>query len=195
MVQCRQAATALYSLLTEWTSFVLIDNHTYLKFLYKDNCECPPSWFCVVRISIKFLCALVTVGFTTGTPGVIQHQVCDELKSELSALTYLSSPVKTKESACCTLLRKPLERILIRYERIPTDFTTVVFPDGTQPPQISQAPMLAPFTGTFFTTLSRYLYHKRWIWSTSDQFSFRLGESAIARIISTLTRWPTLKAH
>lgn len=79
--------------------------------------------------------------------------------------------------------------LIFRYERIPTQFTTVIFPDGSQPypaPAITtsniqnqnsksssgkQNDTYHESSGvesktTTTTTLSRYLYHRRWIWSS-----------------------------
>ncbi|KAF5294731.1 hypothetical protein FQA39_LY00215 [Lamprigera yunnana] len=185
VIQCRQAATALYGLLSEWSSFVLIDNHTYVKLISQDL-DKPPSWFCLIRITSKLPCAIINLAFITGTPGAVRRKVYQELQIELSLLSYLSSPLKSKENLCCTLLKKPLERVLIRYERIPKDFSTVIFPDGTQPGKtVRYYPSLV---GSLFTTLSRYLYHKRWIWSTSHVVNPKLELSAVSRILSTLTR-------
>ncbi|CAG9828371.1 unnamed protein product [Diabrotica balteata] len=186
IVQCRQAATALYGLLADWATFILVDNHTYLKLLYKES-DKPPTWFCIVRISSKFPCTVLNIGFTTGTPGNMRHEIIEDLKLEVSALCYLSSPQKIKENYCCVLLQKPLEKILIRYERIPNSYSTVIFPDGTQPPNPSLY-FPSPVTGTLFTTLSRYLFHKRWIWSTNLPSNPRLPDYAVSRILNTLTR-------
>ncbi|KAJ8923504.1 hypothetical protein NQ315_010082 [Exocentrus adspersus] len=204
VVQCRQAATALYSMLADWASFVLVDNHTYLKLLYKEQ-DKPPLWFCMVRVSSKFPCAVLNIAFSTGTPGTIRYearkqvfliifvvyqmlfQVCEELKTDIALLSYLSSPMKAKENFCCVLLHNPLEKILIRYERVPNNFTTVIFPDGTQPPH-STLSLPSPTTGSLFTTLSRYLYHKRWIWSATHSNNPKLPDQSIARILNTLTR-------
>ncbi|KAJ3640250.1 hypothetical protein Zmor_003559 [Zophobas morio] len=185
VVQCRQAATALYGKLAEWASFVLIDNHTYLKHLYREPIK-QPAWFCIVRISSKPPCAVLNIGFVTNTPGYVRHETCEYLKKELAALSYMPSPAKSKENVCCVLLQKPLEKILIRYERLPSDFNTVIFPDGTQPPTRINVP--SPLTASLFTTLSRYLYHKRWIWNASHSSNPRLVDHAISRILTTLTR-------
>lgn len=128
MVQCRQAVAALYGTLAEWASFVLIDNQSYVKFLYRTG-EKIPNWFCIIRITSKLPCPVLTVGFITGTPGHVRNQVCEDLRSELRQLTYSvranpslssnadKSPTKSKENSCCTVLMKPLEKILIRYIR------------------------------------------------------------------------------
>lgn len=63
----------------------------------------------------------------------------------------------------------------------------MIFPDGTQPPHTSLA-VPSPLTSSLFTTLSRYLYHKRWIWSVSHISNPRLLDNAMSRILTTLTR-------
>nr|XP_023016879.1 KICSTOR complex protein SZT2-like [Leptinotarsa decemlineata] len=186
VVQCRHSSTALYGLLADWASFILIENHTYLKFLYKES-DKPPTWFCIIRISSKLPCIVLNIGFFTGTPGIIRHKVCNDLKSGIAALSYHQSNVKAKENACCMLLQKPLEKILIRYERIPNNYTTVIFPDGTQPPH-SSVNVPPPVIGTLFTTLSRYLFHKRWIWSASLPGYSKLPDQSISRILNILTK-------
>ncbi|XP_017776135.1 PREDICTED: protein SZT2-like [Nicrophorus vespilloides] len=183
VVQCRQAASALYGMLSDWSSFVLVDNHTYVKLLKSGNAS---NWFCVVRVTSKLPCATIILGFITGTPGQMRYQVCEELKRELTSLSYLSTALKSKEDIGCTLLLKPLEKILIRYERIPTNFHTVIFPDGTK--NSVQTLPISPFAGTLFTTLSRYLFHQRWIWRATHLSNERLDVGSLARILGTLTR-------
>lgn len=114
-------------------------------------------------------------------------QTCDILKAHLASLSYLP---KAKEPSCCVLLHKPLEKILIRYERVPNTYATVVFPDGTQPLDGSSY-YSAPISGSLFTTLSRYLFHKRWIWNTNHLANPRLPDSSVCRILNTLTRFTT----
>lgn len=78
---------------------------------------------------------------------------------------------------------------MFRYERMPSDFSTVVFPDGTQPPNPHQAHNPPPLViGALFTTLSRYLYQKRWVWNATHPNNPKLGVNAIARILSTITK-------
>lgn len=74
--------------------------------------------------------------------------------------------------------------ICYRYERIPSEFGTVIFPDGTQPMTAAKPPRPA---STLVTTLSRYLHHRRWVWSASAH-NHSLGLPAISRILSTLTK-------
>ncbi|KAL3289661.1 hypothetical protein HHI36_023069 [Cryptolaemus montrouzieri] len=186
IIQCRQAATALYGLLSEWSTLILIDNNTYLKLLYKEQ-DKPPISFCVIRITSKLPCAVLHVGFFTPTPGCLRKEILEQLKSDISSLAYAPGPMRTKENTICLIFEKPLEKILIRYERMPQDFSTVIFPDGTQPPHTTLS-LPSPLTSSLFTTLSRYLYHKRYIWGASYSFNSRLSDNALSWILNTITK-------
>ncbi|XP_030748432.1 LOW QUALITY PROTEIN: KICSTOR complex protein SZT2-like [Sitophilus oryzae] len=182
VVQCREAVTALYGMLSKWASFMLIENHTYLKLIYKEH-ECVPIGFCIVRVSSKFPSAVLNLGFSTDMPGQIRLQTFEALKSELTSLSYIP---KAKGLSCCVLLHKPLEKILIRYEKVPNSYTTVVFPDGTQPPDNSSC-FSSSVSGSLFTTLSRYLFHKRWIWRANYAPNPKLPDLSTSRILNALT--------
>ncbi|XP_046683213.1 KICSTOR complex protein SZT2-like isoform X2 [Homalodisca vitripennis] len=199
---CRHAAATLYNFLKDWTSFVLIENHTYLKFLSASETDKTPSWFYIVRVQLKAPCAVIHIAFLGGTPGKLRHQILEQLKEKISALT-IPQRLTNKETSisrnqidnfienqtrsnvpCCILLNKPLEKILIRYERMPSEFGTVVFPDGTQPQTDSKPPRP---TSSLVTTLSRYLHHRRWIW-TASAANHNLGVPTVSRILAILTQ-------
>lgn len=72
---------------------------------------------------------------------------------------------------------------LCRYERMPCEFGTVIFPDGTQP--VSAAKPLRP-ASTLITTLSRYLHHKRSIWDAHTPLTTH--NSLLPTMLTTLTR-------
>lgn len=65
---------ALYGMLAKWASFVLIDNHTYLRFLYVEPDKSPVG-FCIVRVSSKFPSVVLNLGFSTNTPGQTRYEV------------------------------------------------------------------------------------------------------------------------
>uniref|UniRef100_A0A1B6LW97 C2H2-type domain-containing protein n=1 Tax=Graphocephala atropunctata TaxID=36148 RepID=A0A1B6LW97_9HEMI len=199
---CRHAAATLYNFLKDWTSFILIENHTYLKFLSASESDKIPSWFYIVRVQLKAPCAVIHIAFLGGTPGKLRHQILEQLKEKISALT-IPQRLSNKEIIftrnqidnfiesqarynvpCCILLNKPLEKILIRYERMPSEFGTVVFPDGTQPQTDAKPPRP---TSSLVTTLSRYLHHRRWIWAASAT-NHNLGVPTISRILAILTQ-------
>ncbi|XP_032678990.1 KICSTOR complex protein SZT2-like [Odontomachus brunneus] len=191
-VQSRQAAAVLYAMLKTWATFVLIENHTYVQFIYREA-EKPPVSFSLIRINCKALCVVLNIAFAGGTEGVVRHNVVVDLVDRLSKLTLPNRPTEQRETPCCTIIHKSLERILIRYERIPNDLSMVVFPDGTQPTWTRTASVLG---GSLTTTLSRYLYHNRWLWHVKRPFVQtipgitlpKLNITAIARILSTITK-------
>ncbi|KAG8271431.1 hypothetical protein J6590_062945 [Homalodisca vitripennis] len=67
---------------------------------------------------------------------------------------------------------------------MPSEFGTVVFPDGTQPQTDSKPPRP---TSSLVTTLSRYLHHRRWIW-TASAANHNLGVPTVSRILAILTQ-------
>lgn len=228
VVQCRQAAAALNSLLKDWSTFVLIENHTYVKLIAGDS-DKPPTSFYIIRVTSKPPCVVINMAFLGGTSGLLRYEVLQELKKHIASLKLPPRP-SNKESlprkisvvrpssiqnddgcdnghtpvlrtwsdiTCCILLRKPVEKILIRYERVPPDFGTIVFPDGTQPLGINKHHIMSGYAvgaansnagSGLFTTLSRYLHHRRWIWAAQENPDASLGFPAVARILSTITK-------
>ncbi|XP_043487708.1 KICSTOR complex protein SZT2-like isoform X1 [Polistes fuscatus] len=191
-IQCRQAAAVLYAMLKTWATFVLVENHTYVQFIYKEV-EKPPVAFSLIRVNCKALCVVLNIAFTGGTEGGVRHNVVVDLIERLSQLTLPNRPMEYRETLCCTVIHKPLEKILIRYERIPTDPSTIVFPDNAHTNSSRNSMIL---TNNHTTTLSRYLYHNRWLWHVKRPFVHivpgitlpRLNITAIARILSTITK-------
>lgn len=191
-VQSRQAAAVLYAMLKNWATFVLVENHTYVQFIYREA-EKPPVSFSLIRINCKALCVILNIAFTAGTEGVVRHNVVVDLLDRLSKLTLPNRPTEQRETPSCTIIHKSLERILIRYERMPIDLNTIVFPDGTQTHSMKVASV---FGGTLNTSLSRYLFHNRWLWHIRRPFVQtipgitlpKLNLTAIARILSTITK-------
>ncbi|XP_072752702.1 KICSTOR complex protein SZT2 [Anoplolepis gracilipes] len=192
-VQSRQAAAVLYAMLKNWATFVLVENHTYVQFIYREA-EKPPVSFSLIRINCKALCVVLNIAFAGGTEGVVRHNVVVDLVDRLSKLTLPNRPTEQREIPCCTIIHKSLERILVRYERIPSNLSMIVFPDGTQPTCTRTA--LGLLGSSLTTTLSRYLYHNRWLWHVKRPFVQtipgitlpRLNITAIARILSTITK-------
>ncbi|XP_031836676.1 KICSTOR complex protein SZT2 isoform X3 [Nomia melanderi] len=191
-VQCRQAAAVLYAMLKSWATFVLVENHTYVQFIYKEM-EKPPVSFSLIRINCKGLCVILNIAFAAGTEGAVRHNVVIDLLDRLSKLTLPNRPTGQRETPSCTIIHKSLERILIRYERMPTDLNSIVFPDGTQT-NLTKS-VISP-GGMLTTSLSRYLHYNRWLWhikrplvQTIPGITLpRLNITAIARILSTISR-------
>ena len=77
--------------------------------------------------------------------------------------------------------------LLYRYERMPTDFMTLDVPAAADSHymQIITANRTA---SSIFTTLSRFLFHRRWVWTVQHNASMQITTQAIGRILSTITK-------
>lgn len=93
------------------------------------------------------------------------------------------------EKPCTIMYDKPLEKILVRYERIPEHLFTP-FPEQ---PHYSVYPSL---TGMYahrthenhMKVLCQYLHHHRWIWTMQDEGSPAMTAEDVGRVLSTLTK-------
>ncbi|XP_047479590.1 KICSTOR complex protein SZT2-like isoform X5 [Penaeus chinensis] len=235
MVQCRQGELALTTLLAKWCDFVLIENHSYIKFLYKDDDrEKPPMSFFVVRITSKPPpCLVIWLAFLGGTAGHLRNQTVGQLTKKIQELTYPSRmgftdrsksltpvPQQDKDNECgasamtasaelrpvgvrppltrvasnipCVVItHKPIEKILIWYEKMPGNLLSSIVQETPISP--STKSIYAKLGTTKSATnnmalLSRYLHHRRWIWSVQAPNAPSVSLNAVARVLHTLTR-------
>jgi len=77
---------------------------------------------------------------------------------------------------------------------MPSALDTVVFPDGTKPTMGNSygTNVIPPPAGSLLTTLSRYLHHRRWVWAAHSGTHNPLSQEAVARLLSTLTKYVRL---
>ncbi|GFR12271.1 KICSTOR complex protein SZT2 [Trichonephila clavata] len=198
-VQCRLAITALNSLLSEESSFVLVENHSYINLLFDDP-DKPPVSFYVIRVTSKPPCVVIRLAFLGGLPGRQRHQIVNNLREKILRLK-LSKPSSVKdyprscqsfpsESCCCFILRKPVEKILIRYEKLPTNFL-ISIPDSqgnTRNIPIHQKHSDSYFFADALATLSKYLLQQRWIWTLQYESCTSLDLKSASKILYTLTK-------
>ncbi|XP_053393950.1 KICSTOR complex protein SZT2-like isoform X2 [Mercenaria mercenaria] len=220
MVMCRLALTSLNLFLSSWSTFVLLDSQSYIKLVYENaedkTKQKPPSSFVLVRITSKAPCLVLRLAFLGGTPGYQRYELVKELKQKVAELKFPKRFIKSdkerrsalrkfeekdivhkppltrewSEIKCCVLLVKPVESILIRYEKVPPDMTKLeeqatpevsqFLPYSSQPKNKSAANQL--------NSLSRYLLHQRWIWTLQQAGVNSISMSGIGRILSTLTK-------
>ncbi|KAL8610619.1 hypothetical protein ACOMHN_006338 [Nucella lapillus] len=222
ILQCRQALASLNQLLRHWATFVLAENHSYIKFMAR-SADKPPSFFCLLRLTSKPPYVILRLAFLGGTPSSKRQEEIQTLKLALAQLKFpqrntqkaeKKSALKvTAESGgeqqrkaplqrewseinCCTLLRKPVEKILIRYEQKPEDLTVVEDRPFTLPREEGEGGggggegvvrMKRPINSKF-NTLSHYLVHHRWVWSVQADSSVPLSPHTIAKVLQTLTK-------
>ncbi|KAJ7401941.1 Protein SZT2 [Pitangus sulphuratus] len=215
-IQCRISHSALTSLLRDWSSFVLVEGYSYVKLMHSSE-DLTPSSFYVVRIISKAPCMVLRLGFPIGTPAQARNKIVEELRDRILQLRFphrvqskeatpkakrktfgssspsKSPPVAGAQSAlsdrpCLVVLHKPLEKLLIRYEKLPSDYRAPFILNLEHPPVSGPLTMVANRTASStLASLSRYFYHQRWIWSVQSGLAPAVPITAVAQLLSTLT--------
>ncbi|KAG7488258.1 hypothetical protein MATL_G00032180 [Megalops atlanticus] len=219
-IQCRISHSALTSLLRDWSSFVLVEGYSYVKLIYSASDQ-PPTSFYLVRLISKAPCMVLRLGFPIGTLAHIRNKIVDELREQILRLRFphrvqnkeatpkvkrkilgnaspsKSPPLPTPKPAlsdrpCVVVLNKPLEKLLIRYEKLPSDYRTpfiLNMEHFTQAPNMS-APLTVAASRTASSTLaslSRYFFHQRWVWAVQSGLGPPVPLQAVAHILSMLS--------
>ena len=137
-VQSRKAGVQLSDCLKRFSSFVLLENTTFIKFLYNDT-EDPsiPSSFYIIRMTSKPPCVIIWLAFPGGTPGSVRNSCVKEVTNLIQTLkikqlqswrdpTHHHDPCRggaihgelvsseLTESPACIQFSKPIERMMIR---------------------------------------------------------------------------------
>ncbi|KAM7161426.1 KICSTOR complex protein SZT2 isoform 2-T2 [Macrochelys suwanniensis] len=215
-IQCRISHSALTSLLRDWSSFVLVEGYSYVKLMPSSEDPVPSSFY-VVRIISKAPCMVLRLGFPIGTPAQARNQIVEELQDRILQLRFphrvqskeatpkvkrktfgSSSPSKSPPVAgappalsdrpCLVVLHKPLEKLLIRYEKLPSDYRAPFILTLEHPPVSGPLTMVANRTASStLASLSRYFYHQRWIWCIQSGLAPAVPIAAVAQLLSTLT--------
>ena len=145
-IQCRKSAAKLYSTLKSFANFTLMENTSYVKFLFEDkeNSQVPSSFY-VIRVTAKLPCVVLWLAFLGGTSGLSRHGEVTKLREHLKEMTILQqlswkdtlrqqdsrfAPIssETTEFSSCIMTNKRVERILVRYTHMPRDFSVMLEP-------------------------------------------------------------------
>ncbi|XP_010780650.1 protein SZT2, partial [Notothenia coriiceps] len=219
-IQCRISHSALTSLLKDWSSFVLVEGYSYVKLIYSSS-EQPPSSFYLVRLISKTPCMVLRLGFPIGTPAHVRNKIVDELRQQILKLRFphrvqnkeatpktkrkiVGNPSPSKSPSilapkpalsdrpCVVVLNKPLEKLLIRYEKLPLDFQTpfIFNMENFPQPSNSSVPLSMAANRTASSTLaslSRYFLHQRWVWAVQSSQGAAVAMQAVAHILTMLS--------
>ncbi|XP_062252253.1 KICSTOR complex protein SZT2 isoform X5 [Platichthys flesus] len=213
-IQCRISHSALTSLLKDWSSFVLVEGYSYVKLIYGSSDQ-PPTSFYLVRLISKTPCMVLRLGFPIGTPSHVRNKIVDELREQILKLRFPhrvqnkeanlktkrnQSPSKSSISAskpvlsdrpCVVVLNKPLEKLLIRYEKLPVDFKTpfILNMENFQPSSRAVPLSMAAnrTASSNLASLSRYFLHQRWVWAVQSSQGSAVAMQAVAHILSMLS--------
>ncbi|KAH0618709.1 hypothetical protein JD844_018144 [Phrynosoma platyrhinos] len=215
-IQCRISHSALTSLLRDWSSFVLVEGYSYVK-LMRSSEDQPPFSFYVVRIISKAPCMVLRLGFPIGTLAKNRNKIVEELRERILQLRFphrvqskeatpkvkrkiigSSSPSKSppvpgaqpalSDRPCLIVLQKPLEKLLIRYDKLPSDYRVPCILPLENPQMSGPLTVVANRTASStLASLSRYFYHQRWIWCVQSGLVPAVPIAAVAQLLSTLT--------
>ncbi|XP_061894627.1 KICSTOR complex protein SZT2-like isoform X3 [Entelurus aequoreus] len=219
-IQCRISHSALTSLLRDWSSFVLVEGYSYVKLIYSSP-EQPPTSFYLVRLISKTPCMVLRLGFPIGTPAHVRNKIVDELREQILKLRFphrvqnKEATPKTKRKAaghpspskspslsapkqalsdrpCVVVVNKPLEKLLIRYEKLPLDFRIpfILSMENSVQPSSTAGPLYVAANRTASSTLaslSRYFLHRRWVWAVQSGQGPAVAMQAVAHILSMLS--------
>ncbi|XP_070816667.1 KICSTOR complex protein SZT2 isoform X3 [Chaetodon trifascialis] len=219
-IQCRISHSALTSLLRDWSSFVLVEGYSYVKLIYSSSDQ-PPTSFYLVRLISKTPCMVLRLGFPIGTPAHVRNKIVDELREQILKLRFphrvqnKEATPKTKRKVvghpspskspsipapkpalsdrpCVVVLNKPMEKLLIRYEKLPLDFRTpfIFNMENFPQPSNSAVPLCMAANRTASSTLaslSRYFLHQRWVWAVQSSQGLTVAMQAVAHILSMLS--------
>lgn len=207
-VQCVNAMTALTSLLREFSSFVLLENYAYIKIIHiSTGTGSSTTSFLMIRVTTLLPCVILHVAFIGGTPGDLRHKIVDELKEKIheckfhttlhDSSTELESTIvpdseitlhrAPDSTSCFVLTRKPVDKIRIKYDQVPANFSASFesYFSHVQPSSTT-ASVLEAATDTL-ATLSRYLHHQRWVWVTREPIDSS-GLTPLSTVLTQLMR-------
>ncbi|XP_035380425.1 KICSTOR complex protein SZT2 isoform X2 [Electrophorus electricus] len=218
-VQCRIAHSGLTSMLRDWSSFVLVEGYSYVKLIYSAPDQQPLSFY-LVRVISKAPCMVLRLGFPIGTLAQTRNKIVNELRELILRLRFphrvqskeatpktkrkglgnvspsKSPPLPAQQPAlsdrpCVVILNKPLEKLLIRYEKLPTDFRApfILNMEPFAQPSSSAALLSAAASRTASSTLaslSRYFLHQRWVWAVQSGPGGVVTLQAAAHILAML---------
>ncbi|EHA99268.1 hypothetical protein GW7_04346 [Heterocephalus glaber] len=216
-IQCRISHSSLTSLLRDWSSFVLVEGYSYIKLLSSAPDQPPSSFYMVRIISKAPCMVLrlgFPIGTPAQARHKIVSDLQEEIlrlrfphrvqskeptpkvkRKGLGGIGGGSPPSKSppmlgpqqalSDRPCLVVLHKPLDKLLIRYEKLPLDyrapFLLTLEPPGPLPLVSGRS------ASSSLASLSRYLYHQRWLWSVPSGLAPALPLSAIAQLLSVLT--------
>nr|CDS33584.1 protein SZT2 [Hymenolepis microstoma] len=133
---CRQSLARIHSMLNEWSTFVLLENHTYIRLEYpkteRINTPCKridtdlglhhstsqyiPQYFTLVRLEMKLPEVRVRVAFTAGVQYEYRRATIDQLSRQFKFLSFLprgrqAVPKSRHKSGTPAPLHPPTESI------------------------------------------------------------------------------------
>ncbi|KAG1670336.1 KICSTOR complex protein SZT2 [Nymphon striatum] len=215
-IQCTQSFNSLCRYIREkWCSIILIDNELFINLIFKEP-DKPPTSFYIIKVSHNGPCmAIIRIGFFGAISGIERSKVIQIMKRELSEIPFPSRSLSKEPSMPKSnrithrsgdifrskIYRSPLQReypdikcciLMNKYDRVPTNFQCPIHKIDVDnmyrtDDKDNRFTFFAKKT-SMLTPLSRYLYHKRWIWSLQNESQHHIPEQIASRILSTIIK-------
>lgn len=137
-IQCRRALSAISNFIKGYASFALLEDTTYIKFIYNKDDDLreietsATKGFIVIRINKLLPIVVIYLMFTSGILDSHRVQIVRYLEEQLvnrklrngkpSVVVQTDNILKSKtiypsSESCCVLIKSPLERMLKVYSR------------------------------------------------------------------------------
>ncbi|UMM15912.1 hypothetical protein L5515_013143 [Caenorhabditis briggsae] len=192
----------LYSVKVRST-FCLVENQTYVTLVYATEKSKKPAYFFIRKVICRGPVAIVKTAFLGGVTSIERRRAVDAQRQRLINVTYgtilneedlrkeavryryeanaaklYMDPQKIYEKRfdpACTVFRRPIERMVVRYTHVPADLTTIVrAEEKTDDPE--EIMLL-----TLHNTLTKTLACRR---SVILLNSFQVGGAYIVRLLA-----------
>ncbi|PAV58416.1 hypothetical protein WR25_12366 [Diploscapter pachys] len=135
-INCSDSESALHTMLQEMTSFSVIPDKLYVKFVCGDNKDAP-EFFYIIRVCLAAPTVVLRISFLGGIRNHTRRYIVDSLRDKIRELNQKKSfaiepengQIRKGECPDTNVLfaiRRPMERILVRYDTIPLDLKTIV---------------------------------------------------------------------
>ncbi|PIK60870.1 hypothetical protein BSL78_02186 [Apostichopus japonicus] len=128
---------------------------------------------------------VLRLAFLGGTPAYVRYKIVNELKEKLAGLSMSQKlihrkdptritkgrkisikrgedPKPTFRKPCVLLVKRPMEVILVKYEKMPSGFTDLKLSSEVTAPSVPVYMNRGPDKS--LNRLACYLHHRRWIW-------------------------------
>ena len=157
-----KSAEEINKRLKNWSTFTLEDGKAYINFFKMGK----QDTFIMIKMERFGLCALVKVAFLIGVP----------IDDRLKYFEDIKCSILCEKEACpldftiCRVIRKPIQKILIKYKHMPRNFLTPPLLAHKSEEKEDKDP------SGFNWHVSSYLHHRRVVWNVeSHSLKARVG--------------------
>ncbi|CAB3405178.1 unnamed protein product [Caenorhabditis bovis] len=129
--ECYTALNRLYSMIKAQSSFCLVANHTYVTMVYRDDATDgdPPAFFYLKRICNDAPFLVIKTAFLGGIRSALRRRIVDSQRERLLKIALRGKMTEPRNDFsnlnALHIIRRPLEKILVRYNYIPEDLRQI----------------------------------------------------------------------